>query len=77
MHFKFFSDFYTEAENEAARKEHWDSAAQYAAYWNILCENPSLSAYFEGSVKYTNSMQLVELGLLRMAPGFSGFRESS
>ena len=64
--FKFFADLYTNAEKETERKEHWDSAAQYAAYWDVLKENPGLSAFFEGSVRYESSVQLVAAGLLRM-----------
>ena len=66
LHFKFFADLYTNAEKETERKEHWDSAAQYAAYWDVLKENPGLSAFFEGSVRYESSVQLVAAGLLRM-----------
>ena len=73
LHFKFFADLYSNAEKETERKEHWDSAAQYAAYWHVLNENLGLSAFFEESVQYENSMQLVELGLLRVSPEYAQF----
>ena len=73
LHFKFFADLYTNAEKETERKEHWDSAAQYAAYWSVLEQNPALSAFFEGSMRYENSMQLVETGLLRMPEDYAQF----
>ena len=73
LHFKFFADLFANAKKETARKEHWDSAAQYAAYWHVLSENPDLSAFFEDSVQYQNSMQLVELGLLRTSAEYAQF----
>ena len=73
QHYKFFSDFYTYAKQETARKEHWDGAAQYKSYWGVLSENPDLSAFYEGSMKYRNSAQLVELGLIKMPEEFEHF----
>lgn len=73
QHYKFFSDFYTYAKQETARKEHWDGAAQYESYWHVLSENPGLSAFHEGSMKYQNSAQLVELGLINMPEEFEHF----
>ncbi len=68
LHFKFFADFYTQAELESIRGEHWDEGAQYEAYWNTFRETPNLNPMYENSVKYRNSTQLVELGLMSDAP---------
>jgi len=73
QHFKFFSDFYEYAERETERKEHWDNAAQYSSYWEVLCENRDLSAMSEDSVRYRNSTQLVELGLIKTTIEFQHF----
>ena len=73
LHFKFFADFYANAKIETERKEHWDSAAQYASYWHVLNDNPVLSAFFEDSVQYQDGMQLVELGLLRTSAEYAQF----
>ena len=64
LHFKFFSDFYTCAETESSRNEHWDNAAQYKSYWDVLSKKNNLSAMYEGSIKYKDSIQLIELGLM-------------
>jgi len=64
LHFKLFSDFYHLAEAESKRGEHWDNAAQYNSYWNILMKNPNLDPFFDGSTRYINSLQLIELGLI-------------
>lgn len=70
QHYKFFSDFYLYAEQETARKEHWDESAQYESYWEVLREDPNLSAYFAASMKYTGSAQLIELGLISSSEQF-------
>lgn len=64
LHFKFFSGFYAQAAEEAAREEHWDAAAQYQAYWNVLRANGKLSAFHEGAARYRDSAQLVRLELM-------------
>jgi hypothetical protein len=72
LHFKFFSDFYGYAESESARNEHWDNAAQYKAYWDVLRGDGDLCAMYPGSAWYRDSMQLVELGLMHLPAGFVG-----
>lgn len=67
LHFKFLCNFYkstTEqvAENEGFREKALD---ERSAYIEALDNNPSLSLMCAESVRYTNSRQLVELGLMR------------
>ena len=64
QHFKFFSSFFEQAAEEAARGEHWDGAWEYRTYWNVLRAEPSLSAYHPGSARYRDSRQLVDQGLM-------------
>jgi glycosyltransferase involved in cell wall biosynthesis len=73
QHFKLFSDFFISAKNETERKEHWDNAAQYESYWDILRKNPDLSAFYNGSIKYSDSMQLVRLGMMKLPSNFITF----
>ncbi len=73
QHYKFFADFYNYVEQESHRKEHWDGAAQYESYWRILSKNPNLSAIYAGSVKYRDSIQLVDLGLMKTPEEFVQF----
>lgn len=70
MHFKLFSDFYSNAEIESSRKEHWNDASEYKAYWDALEKNPDLSAMYSGSQKYVDSIQMVDLDLMRSPDGF-------
>jgi hypothetical protein len=59
---------------EAIRKEHWDGASEYARYLAKLKANPSLSFQYPGSVEYEGSEQLISLGLLREAQGWTRIR---
>lgn len=70
LHFKLFSDFIENIQREVTRKEHWDEAAQYCAYSDIMKTNPNLKPYFSGSVRYINSQQLVDLGLIRIPKNY-------
>jgi len=64
LHFKLFADFVRRAESEARRGEHWDRAAQYAVYAEALRETPDLDPMYAGSVRYRDSRQLIEMGLM-------------
>jgi hypothetical protein len=66
LHFKFFSDFVARARLEASRAEHWEGAAQYRIYDEVLSNDPDLRLLYDGSVRYEGSRQLVALGLARM-----------
>ncbi len=70
LHFKFFQDFAVRAKLEANRKEHFADAQQYVAYSEVLSSQSNLSAFYEGSVHYENSTQLVRLGFMRMPKDF-------
>lgn len=67
LHFKLLSDFYERARSEAGRKQHFQSALEYQAYWRVLDGAPDLSAVSSGSIRYEDSTQLVQLGLLKTA----------
>ena len=64
MHFKFFSDFTDRVAEEAVRGEHWQDAGQYGVYRKVLEENPGLNMHYRQSVRYEDSQQLVDLGLM-------------
>lgn len=64
LHFKFLQDFVENASKEAGRQEHFAGARQYRAYADVLSDNPKLSAFWEGSVRYQNSAQLLGMGLM-------------
>ena len=49
-------------------------ASEYARYLAKLKANPSLSFQYPGSVEYEGSEQLIRLGLLREAQGWTWIR---
>jgi hypothetical protein len=64
LHFKLFSDFVRRSIIEVQRQEHWQNAQQYRAYSECLSVDPDLDPIYEGSVRFNESRQLVEMGLL-------------
>ncbi len=65
LHFKYFSTFHDYAKQEIERKEHWNSASEYAMYVQKLDENQELSFYAPNvSVRLEGSQQLVNLGIM-------------
>jgi glycosyltransferase involved in cell wall biosynthesis len=65
LHFKFLADFPERAAEEAQRGEHWQAGAQYDVYDSLLRDEPRLSLFYDGSVRYRDSRQLIEMGLIR------------
>lgn len=72
LHFKLFSDLSTQVQQEIRRQEHWDDAAQYEAYGLTLEADPQLNPMYEGTMRYRNSLHLVELGFLNRPADYPG-----
>lgn len=70
LHFKLFSDFVIRVGDEVLRREHFSDASQYAAYSEVITEQPDANAFCEGSVRFENSLQLMELGLIHSSTAF-------
>jgi hypothetical protein len=68
LHFKFFADFHERVVREAARGEHWDSAAEYARYADLIASHPDATLFTSRSETFRSSAQLVDLGLMRSVP---------
>ena len=70
LHFKFFSNFVANAEEEVNRQEHFNNASQYATYHEVFSRQPDLCAFYDESMAYKNSHQLMEIGLIRSSVRF-------
>jgi hypothetical protein len=70
LHFKFFHDFYKRIINEVKRGEHFKGAREYRMYLEYLNNKPDFTFYYEGSMPYQDSSQLVNLGLMRSPDNF-------
>ncbi len=60
LHFKFLEDFFARLNIEISRKEHWDNASEYYRYLKKLRSTPGFSFFYDGSVAYKDSEQLVD-----------------
>lgn len=65
LHFKFFDDFPERVIEEVRREEHWKKAFEYKRYARKIRQNPEISLYHSGSVKFIDSHQLVKLGIMK------------
>jgi glycosyltransferase involved in cell wall biosynthesis len=68
LHFKFFADFHERVVREAARGQHWDGAAEYARYADMIASNADAAFFTSRSETFRSSAQLVDLGLMRSVP---------
>jgi glycosyltransferase involved in cell wall biosynthesis len=70
LHFKFLQDFADNVEREVARKQHYQNAAEYKSYLAKVeyCRKSSLTGPL--SEEYTDSNQLVSLGIMRSSKEF-------
>jgi len=75
FHFKYLQDFNMRVVNEAARGQHEGNAADYKQYAQKVGEDPDLNCYYEGSVNYVDSTQLIKLGLLKTSQEFDAFSQ--
>lgn len=76
LHFKLFSKFVENAFTESKRGEYWDNAVQYSAYANVLRYSKDLTAFYEGSVRYRDSMQLVALNMATLPDSYAEYVSS-
>jgi hypothetical protein len=65
LHFKFLDDFHRRAKIESSREQRYAGAIQYKQYLKKMNENPDLSLYYEGSVRYRSSATLLEHRLIK------------
>lgn len=65
LHFKFLNDFPDVAIREAKREQYWKAAIEYKAYAAKLRRNPVINFYYNNSIRFDNSAQLVGLGIIK------------
>ncbi|MEQ8716966.1 MAG: glycosyltransferase family 2 protein [Acidimicrobiales bacterium] len=70
LHFKFLQDFANNADSESRRAEHFMGARQYVAYREVLAADTGLTAFHDGSVRFSDSRKLVELKLMSVPKGY-------
>ena len=76
LHFKMLGDFQAKAEKELIRKEHWGGGKNYRQYAKMYengITNETKLSELDQSVKYENSQQLVDLGLIQTSDAWEKF----
>jgi glycosyltransferase involved in cell wall biosynthesis len=70
LHFKFFVDFDAYVREQVIREEHYENAVQYKEYLRRI-ESASRLGFFDPrySVRFKDSRQLVEMGIMRRRGG--------
>jgi len=76
LHFKFSPNFFSRILEEAKREEHWNNAYEYKDYLRTMINNPNPNLYYSHSVKFKDSKQLVDLGLMKTSVAFEAFVEN-
>jgi hypothetical protein len=79
LHFKLLEDLFARLNVEINRKDQWDSVSRSWAAESARClaklrSERGLSFYYDGSVGYEDSEQLVRLGLIREDEGWMRIR---
>jgi hypothetical protein len=69
LHFKFLSSLVEKAAEEIARKEHYDNSTEYAAYKTVIDQDQD-HLFYEESIKFEGSDQLVALGFMQRGMWF-------
>jgi len=76
LHFKFLNDFHERVIEESKRGEYWRNAVEYRHYLKKLNQNPAISLHYSGSVKFIDSNQLVDLGLMKDSNKLDSFMKT-
>jgi hypothetical protein len=77
LHFKLLQDFHARASQEVVRAQYYDGAIEFRRYAATLRANPDVSFFYEGSVPFETSAQLVSLRLMQDTAGWSGARATA
>jgi hypothetical protein len=76
FHTKFMQDFIQRVPDEVKREEHYMAAVEYKIYHEQIKDVDPLCLYDKNSVRFVDSSQLVELGLMRSTPEFDRYASS-
>ena len=52
-------------QREAVREQYWKGASEYKRDWTVVGREPQLNLHHPASIRYENSRQLVDLGIMK------------
>lgn len=64
LHYKYFSDFYTQVKKEARREQHWNKARAYKRYYEVMKGKKLFSFMCDNSIMYKSPRQLIKLQMI-------------
>lgn len=64
LHFKFYADYRQKIDDAVSDKQHYNASQHYLAMKKELDESGSIAFIYEGSTRFANPEQLVELGFI-------------
>lgn len=73
LHTKFMQDFVQKVCEESLREEHYLNGVEYKIYQKHLTDNPSLTFKNENSVFFKDSIQLINLGLMKISEDYKTY----
>lgn len=76
MHTKFMSDFKERVKEESEREEHFNNAAEYKIYNNLIEKDNLLILKNNASIKFRNTQQLIKLELMKCSNEYMNFIQS-
>jgi glycosyltransferase involved in cell wall biosynthesis len=76
LHFKYLQDFNTRVIEEAARGQYAGNAAHYRKYAARVQSDGDVNCFWEQSVTFEGSNQLVQLGLMHSTPAYQAMAEN-
>ncbi len=74
QHFKFLADFHERALAQLRKGQSYDPFSEHARYVAVAERDPAIKLYYEGSERYGDSAQLVDLGLMKESPEWRAAR---
>jgi len=73
FHSKFFQDFTERVMIESKREVHFGNALEYKIYSKASLIEKDIILYYQNSVKYQNTKQLIKLGMIKNSISFNLF----
>ncbi|MRX70501.1 Glycosyl transferase family 2 [Flavobacterium resistens] len=75
FHTKFLFDFIEEVNEEIKREQHFRNAFYYKHYEKEIAKTEDINLYCESSVKYIDTNQLINLGIMATTASFDNYAQ--
>ena len=76
LHFKFLQDFTNKVLLESKREQYFNNAEEYKVYHDKVSKNPDLSLWHEQAVRFNDSKQLLDEGIINISNNYQAWSSS-